>query len=57
MNETQVKALIATIQNQRNNALDAVAQSESTVALLRARIEELDQQVSNLQLQIKENTV
>lgn len=57
MNETQVKALIATIQNQRNNALDAVAQSESTVALLRARIEELDQQVSNLQLQIKENIV
>ena len=47
MNETQVKALIATIQTQRNNALDAVAQSESTVALLRARIEELEKQLAS----------
>ena len=47
MNETQVKALIATLQNQRNNALDAVAQSESTVAVLRSRIEELERQLAS----------
>lgn len=47
MNETQVKALIATLQNQRNNALDAVAQSESTVAVLRSRIGELERQLAS----------
>lgn len=42
MNETQVNALLAALEAQRNNALNAVAQSEATNAVLRARIAELE---------------
>ncbi len=48
MNEIQFQALVATLQQQRNNALDAVAQSEAKGAVLRARIAELEKlQASN----------
>ena len=47
MNETQLKALIATFQQQRNNALDAVAQSEAKNAVLHARIVELEGQLAS----------
>ena len=47
MNEIQLKALIATFQQQRNNALDAVAQSEAKNAALQARNVELEAQLAS----------
>ena len=47
MNEIQIQALVATLQLQRNNALNAVAQSEAKNAVLHARIVELEGQLAS----------
>lgn len=48
MNQTQANALLATLEAQRNGAMNAVAQAEATNAGLREQIAALEAQVASL---------
>jgi hypothetical protein len=56
MNQVQATAYIDTLQNQRNQALNAVAQSEANNAGLRDRITELEKALAAATVATKDQT-
>ena len=48
INEQQVQALLQSLQNQRNAALNGLAQLEANLTMAQAKIQELEKQVAEL---------
>jgi len=49
INEQQVQALLQSLQNQRNAALNGLAQLEANLAMAQTRIQELEKELSAAQ--------
>jgi hypothetical protein len=49
LSEAQVNALLGALEAQRNNALNAQAETAANLTMAQAKITELDQQVKQLQ--------
>ena len=54
MNEAQVNAVLSALENQRNAALNALANTEASLAMANARIAELQKQIPQKKVQTVE---
>ena len=51
MNEAHTNAVLAVLEGQRNNALNGLVNSEAALTIAKARINELETEIRQLQVQ------